>query len=91
MVPFDGLDATRTTDEQFLQLLLADEELLRAEFDALIAAEWSGSPPRRTGRCARAGRRPIQPRRPRWRAAGWTDGPRHPGTSGWARQRSPPL
>jgi len=25
MVPFDGLDATRTTDEQFLQLLLADE------------------------------------------------------------------
>ena len=51
MVPFDGLDATRTTDEQFLQLLLADEELLRAEFDALIAAEWSGSPPRGTDRC----------------------------------------
>ena len=35
----DGFQATRSTDEQFLDLLLADEDLLRAEFDAIIAAE----------------------------------------------------
>jgi hypothetical protein len=40
----DGLDATqpstRAMDEQFCELLCADEDLLRAEFDAIIAAEW---------------------------------------------------
>jgi hypothetical protein len=38
----DGSDDPRSTNEQFLDLLLADEELLSAEFDIIIAAEWSG-------------------------------------------------
>ena len=46
----DGFQATRSTDEQFLDLLLGDEDLLRAEFDAIIAAEWPGQPPDRPGR-----------------------------------------
>jgi hypothetical protein len=40
-----GVAATRGVEEQFLELVLADEELLRAEFDAIIAAAWSGPPP----------------------------------------------
>jgi len=32
-----SVDHTRSAEEQFLHLLLADEELLRAEFDAIIA------------------------------------------------------
>jgi hypothetical protein len=35
---------TRTVDEQFLTLICSDEDLLRAEFDAIIAAEWPGPP-----------------------------------------------
>ncbi|MFC6160162.1 hypothetical protein [Kribbella jiaozuonensis] len=31
---------TQQLDEAFLDLALADDELLRAEFDALIAASW---------------------------------------------------
>ena len=61
----DGFKATRSTDEQFLDLLLADEDLLRAEFDAIIAAEWPGQPPGRPGRGARAERRPGGTRRRR--------------------------
>jgi hypothetical protein len=72
----DGFKATRSTDEQFLDLLLADEDLLRAEFDAIIAAEWPGQPPGRPGRGARAERRPGGPRRRRPRAAGSPGWPR---------------
>jgi len=85
-------DAALTADEEFLALLCADEELLRAEFDAIIAAEWPTTPPRRpcgehaagpsshsSARRFRAG----QLRLPNW--------PRRPGIGGWARQRSPPF
>jgi hypothetical protein len=66
----DGFKATRSTDEQFLDLLLADEDLLRAEFDAIVAAEWPGPPPGRPGRGARAEGRPGETRRRCARAAG---------------------
>ena len=43
---------TRTTarlEEQFVDLLCADDELLRAEFDAIVAAEWPGATPAEPG------------------------------------------
>jgi len=35
----------RWFDEEFTELVAADEELMRAEFDALIDATWSEPPP----------------------------------------------
>ena len=35
-----------TIDDEFLALMCSDEEWLRAEFDAIVAAEW-GTPPQR--------------------------------------------
>ena len=54
-------------DEQFLDLICADEDLLRAEFDAIIAAEWPSPPagrarPRRRRRAARQRGRPARSR-----------------------------
>ena len=86
----DGFKATRSTDEQFLDLLLADEDLLRAEFDAIIAAEWPGQPPGRPGRGTRAERRPGGTQRRRPQAAGSPGWPRPLRIGGWPRQRSPP-
>ncbi len=75
-------------DEQFWDLLFDDPDLLRAEFDALIAAAWSGAPPARPGRYLT---RPDPNRRPR---SGTAD--RHTGrpvrcrSVARSRQRSPP-
>src|SRR6185312_11977010 len=82
----------QTVDAQFLDLICADAELLAAEFDAIIAAEWPQPPTGRPGRGAAGGH-------PGARAAGraadparnLADRPRHPGIGGWARQRSPPC
>jgi hypothetical protein len=87
---------TQTTDE-FLELVCADEQLLRAEFDAIIAAQWPGSepgPPDDRGP-APVGRGPggrsDGPSRPGGRERIRPDSrPRHPGADEWARQRSPP-
>ena len=77
--------------DAFLELLCADEELLRAEFEAIVAAVWPRPPDRRAvvqkrtwGRTA--ARLPA--------GAGLTPAGR-PSTTGsgvdaWARQRSPP-
>ena len=40
----DGFDDRRSIDEQFLDLLCADEDLLAAEFAAIITAEWPTPP-----------------------------------------------
>ncbi len=90
----DGSTATATggSDEQFLELLCTDEDLLRAEFDAIIAAGWPSPPPAAPARRVGAERRPRRVRRrgegSLTALASW---PRHPGVGGWARQRSPPL
>jgi HSP20 family protein len=70
----------------------ADEELLRAEFEAIIAAEWpippAAPPPRHPARIPPP---PTGTRRPRLPRSGQvSQRPRHPGVGGWARQRSPP-
>lgn len=86
-----GEGIARTIDEEFLELLCSDEELLRAEFEAIVAAEWP-TPPMRPPRPSPAGR-PPSPRPPTWwtrRSGRLASRPRHPGIGGWARQRSPP-
>ena len=45
-VPAPGGSLAETVDEQFLALICAEEELLRAEFDAIVADEWPGPPER---------------------------------------------
>jgi hypothetical protein len=86
--------AARTEDDAFLALVLADEELLDAEFDALVAAVWAPGPPRRPAPVpvpAPSGRTPS-----RWAGpdaggrAGERSGSARPGTDGWDRERSPP-
>ena len=83
---------TRTVDEQFLTLICSDEDLLRAEFDAIIAAEWPGPPTNTPGRRSADGR-PARdaPGRGVDRGARPVARPQHPGAGGWARQRSPPT
>ncbi|MCU7727088.1 hypothetical protein ODJ79_25455 [Actinoplanes sp. KI2] len=74
--------------QAFVDLVCADDELMRAEFDALIAASWP-SPPAVP---------PVPPRRP----APWPGGPalppgeaarppiHHIPDTSWRRQRAPP-
>ena len=82
----------RTVDEQFLDMICHDQELLAAEFEAIIAAEWPAPPAHRgepkatSGPAARhAGHLVVLP------VYGLTFRPRHPGVGGWVRQRSPPA
>jgi hypothetical protein len=91
-MPCSASSAALTADEQFLKLLDGDEELLRAEFDAIIAAEWPSTPPESpgdehvdepAGRTAQSGAHADRAQLP--------NRPRHPGIGGWARQRSPPA
>ena len=43
----DGLLRGADVDEEFMALVCADEELLDAEFEAIIAAGWPPPPPPR--------------------------------------------
>jgi len=40
-----GLEKVNSIDDEFLALIYSDEELLRDEFDALLAAAWDSPPP----------------------------------------------
>jgi hypothetical protein len=84
--------ATLGVDDQFIELMCADEELLRAEFDAIIAEEWAGTPPPTDPPAASSGADPAPrgPGLPRVRVA-TSRRPHHPGADGWSRQRSPPT
>jgi hypothetical protein len=82
----------RTVDEQFVDLICNDQDLLAAEFDAIIAAAWPTPPAARPGRGAlgeHAGRGTA--RRAADPVRDLPTLPRHPGVGGWARQRSPPA
>lgn len=74
-------------DEQFAAIVCADDEWVRAEFDALVAAAWD-DPPATPGPVARppAAGRPA----PRWRPEPERPPRRDVGVEAWARQRSPP-
>jgi hypothetical protein len=71
----------------FIALVCADDELLRAEFEEIVAAGW-GPPPRPVpGRGGDRGPDPAGPRpEPRRPAPARSE----PGPEEWARQRSPP-
>jgi len=80
-------DVTRGSHEQFLDLICSDDELVQAEFDAIIAAEWPSLPPHRPRRDNPGGRHPSRRGQPP--APSGPDGlplrPRHPGVEAWSR------
>lgn len=83
----------RRLDDEFLDLVVADEDLLRAEFDAIIEASWSpppANPPTSPSRPDRPGRRRStlrgRQRRPETDMSMGLEFDRH----WWAKQRSPP-
>jgi len=81
-----------SVDEQFFDLVCNDEELVAAEFDAIVAAEWPTPPPGIPGRGAAGGQPPGgAARRAIERGAGPLSRTRPPGVAGWARERSPPT
>ncbi len=86
-------DLTRGSHEQFLDLICSDDELLQAEFDAIIADQWPSPPPHKPRRDNPGGRHPA--RRGQHPGPSGPDGPpprpRHPGVGAWSRQRSPPT
>jgi|SRR4051812_15327202 len=91
IAPADSLDAARRTDEAFLEILCADEDLLRAEFESIIAKEWP-SPPSDVPLD-----HPTARQRPPWAGRGARAGTaerkrsREPAVEKGARQRSPPV
>ncbi|MFH5823799.1 hypothetical protein [Georgenia sp. AZ-5] len=86
----EDLATTAAPDEVFLGLVYEDEELLRAEFEEIVAVSLDGPHPP----AARPEAGPVPPGRPpRRRGEDVSDAaprPRHSGSDGWARQRSPP-
>jgi hypothetical protein len=89
--PVTGDPAARTIEEQFFDVVCGDADLLAAEFDAIIAAEWP-EPPVDTPARGAAGGHPASS------AVGHAAEPvrshvlrpRRPGIGEW-RQRSPPF
>ncbi len=85
-------DVARGSDEQFLDLICSDDDLVQAEFDAIIAAEWPSPPPGRPSRYTPGGRNHGGGQ---YRGTGGLDGrplrPQHSGIRRWSRQRSPPT
>jgi hypothetical protein len=86
-------DPARTSDEEFLALIYADEQLLRAEFDAIIAAEWPTPPPNRPHDTTLGWRAPSgrSARRSGARPSGLPDQPGRPRVEAWSQVRSPPY
>ena len=79
-------------DEQLLDLICSDADLLAAEFDAIIAAEWPTPPAGSRGHGGAGGHpRGRATRRAAGAVRGLVSRPRHPGIGGWVRQRSPPA
>src|ERR1700750_2531016 len=82
----------RTVDEQFLDLICNEQDVVGAEFEAIIAAACPKPPAARPVGGAlgeHAGRGAA--RRAPDRVRDFATRPRHPGVGGWARQRSPPA
>lgn len=77
------------TDEAFLGLVYGDEELVRAEFDALIAASWDPPPPTPPALPEPPDRPPGWPTPPLPDAPPLPDRPLPPRTRS-SRQRAPP-
>lgn len=87
-----GARIDRRVDEQFIDLICADDELMQAEFDEIVAAEWTVPPPVDSTCAATADGRATggdhRPRAPRSRTE--TREP-FPTSSGLVFARSPPV
>lgn len=84
-------DLARRHGDRQVVLDCGDPQWVRAQFEAIVAAEWPQQPPRvRVGiaEAPRAGRIPTAGAGVRTRLPHRV---RAPGTDGWARQRSPPA
>lgn len=83
-------ESTIATEEEFLAIVCSDQDLLRAEFDAIIFAAWP-SPPLdpAAGYDALVNSPDAKPNSP-GSDLPQQAGPHHPGTGGRSRQRSPP-
>jgi hypothetical protein len=84
---------TRHVHRQFLDLILADDQLVQAEFDAIVASEWDFAPPSAPADSAIRERPPggCPCSRPVSGAPRTPARPPRPGMGEWSRQRSPPL
>ena len=83
-------DVDRFCATAFVDLVCSDDEWVRAEFEAIVAASWSPLPPRQPtwfGTVHPGGSRPaaFHPRQDRLGHNG------HAGVLRWRRQRSPPA
>ncbi len=85
-----GAGDTGSVEARFLDLLLADNDLVQPEFDAIIAAEWPDPPPNLPRRRVVGGPDPGGRRRPRATATKSSVAGRRPAAEESARQRSPP-
>jgi hypothetical protein len=82
---------THAEDERFWVLVCSDVDLLRAEFDEIIATGWPASPPPTPHAATAVQPRPVAPhRREDLPLLLLATRPRHPVTGRWGRQRSPP-
>ncbi|WP_338184955.1 hypothetical protein [Jatrophihabitans sp.] len=86
-----GQVGTATIEEEFLAIIASDAEIVRGEFEAIIAAEWPDPPPTEPGGADAVGR-PLQGqgRRRAARTGRLLRRPRSPGVDGARRERSPP-
>ena len=85
----DRTSADQLTEE-FLELVCADEELLRAEFDEIVAQQWISPPPPGEPRAASPTGGPSPQLTGPVDAAWSRPRPCHLVIHGWRRQRSPP-
>jgi hypothetical protein len=83
------MDAATDAATGFLALICADEDLLRAEFEEIIAAGWGPPPLPDGGRRGEQGPGPAQ-RRTEAGAGPIRPAPRAAAGDGQTRQRSPP-
>ncbi len=87
----DGI-GNRSVHRQFLDLVLADDQLVQAEFEAIVAHEWDCAPPAESVGSPVGERFPVGPSCRRLvSSAPRPPGPLPgPGKGEWSRQRSPP-
>ena len=84
--------SAREVREDFLRLVCADPELLRAEFDEIVGDQWDQPPDHPGGRTAMEAAPLGRPDLPADRAHVTRGaGSRHSGIEIWARPRSPPV
>jgi hypothetical protein len=89
--PAGRVDLPRWTVDQFIDVVCAEEDLLRAEFEAIVAAEWPEPPSRHPGPPPTSARRPVERRLPAIRSTSDPTPPdRGSRTAKRGRGRSPP-